>query len=117
MFTFVKNKAVVTLFIFLSLLPVNIQNNLCYLYSIILVCILLFICQIVRFIFVYNQQSLIIYDLYFFSEMEITNAQKLGVGFGSFGVFFIFLGVLLLFDKGMFAYIKPHVVTYFIIKK
>ena len=41
----------------------------------------------------------------FFSEMEITNAQKLGVGFGSFGVFFIFLGVLLLFDKGMFALI------------
>ena len=36
--------------------------------------------------------------------MEITTGQKLGVGFGSFGIFFILLGVLLLFDKGKFVF-------------
>eukprot|EP00088_Acartia_fossae_P011455 TRINITY_DN1581_c0_g1_i10.p1 TRINITY_DN1581_c0_g1~~TRINITY_DN1581_c0_g1_i10.p1 ORF type:complete len:137 (+),score=1.30 TRINITY_DN1581_c0_g1_i10:37-447(+) len=35
--------------------------------------------------------------------MEVTNAQKLGVGLGSFGIFFILLGILLLFDKGLLA--------------
>ena len=35
--------------------------------------------------------------------MEITDQQKLGVGLGGFGVFFLFLGVLLLFDKGLLA--------------
>ena len=29
--------------------------------------------------------------------------QKLGVGLSSFGVFFLLLGVLLLFDKGLLA--------------
>merc|ERR1711872_687249 len=36
-------------------------------------------------------------------EMEVTDAQKLGVGLGSFGLFFLMLGVLLLFDKGLLA--------------
>jgi len=35
--------------------------------------------------------------------MEVTEMQKLGVGLGSFGVFFILLGVLLLFDGGLLA--------------
>ena len=35
--------------------------------------------------------------------MEITDLQKLGVGLGGFGVFFLMLGVLLLFDKGLLA--------------
>ncbi|XP_023334188.1 vesicle transport protein GOT1B [Eurytemora carolleeae] len=35
--------------------------------------------------------------------MEVTNMQKLGVGLSSFGVFFLLLGVLLLFDKGLLA--------------
>jgi len=36
-------------------------------------------------------------------QMAITDMQKLGVGLGGFGVFFILLGVLLLFDKGLLA--------------
>jgi drug/metabolite transporter (DMT)-like permease len=36
-------------------------------------------------------------------EMEVTDQQKLGVGLGGFGVFFLLLGVLLLFDKGLLA--------------
>jgi len=35
--------------------------------------------------------------------MEISDQQKLGVGLGGFGVFFLLLGVLLLFDKGLLA--------------
>ena len=35
--------------------------------------------------------------------MEVTDQQKLGVGLGGFGVFFLLLGVLLLFDKGLLA--------------
>jgi len=35
--------------------------------------------------------------------MEITDIQKLGVGLASFGVFFLLLGVTLLFDKGLLA--------------
>ena len=35
--------------------------------------------------------------------IEITEIQKLGVGLGGFGVFFLFLGMLLLFDKGLLA--------------
>nr|CAD7445045.1 unnamed protein product [Timema bartmani] len=34
---------------------------------------------------------------------EITDVQKIGVGLAGFGVFFLFLGVLLLFDKGLLA--------------
>ena len=36
-------------------------------------------------------------------QMEVTEMQKLGVGLGSFGVFFLLLGVLLLFDGGLLA--------------
>ena len=32
--------------------------------------------------------------------MEVTDIQKLGVGLGGFGLFFMLLGVMLLFDKG-----------------
>ncbi|PSN54898.1 Vesicle transport protein GOT1B [Blattella germanica] len=34
---------------------------------------------------------------------EITDVQKIGVGLAGFGVSFLFLGVLLLFDKGLLA--------------
>lgn len=34
---------------------------------------------------------------------EITDVQKIGVGLAGFGIFFLFLGVLLLFDKGLLA--------------
>ncbi|KAK8782746.1 hypothetical protein V5799_015912 [Amblyomma americanum] len=34
---------------------------------------------------------------------EITDFQKIGVGLAGFGVAFLFLGVLLLFDKGLLA--------------
>ena len=37
------------------------------------------------------------------TDMEITDQQKLGVGLGGFGVFFLLLGVLMLFDKGLLA--------------
>ncbi|XP_059080655.1 vesicle transport protein GOT1B-like isoform X2 [Tigriopus californicus] len=35
--------------------------------------------------------------------IEITDFQKIGVGLAGFGVSFLFLGVLLLFDKGLIA--------------
>ena len=35
--------------------------------------------------------------------MEITDTQKLGVGLGGFGVFFLLLGILLFFDTGLLA--------------
>lgn len=35
--------------------------------------------------------------------MEVTDLQKLGVGLGGFGLFFMLLGVLLFFDKGLLA--------------
>jgi len=35
--------------------------------------------------------------------MQITDVQKIGVGLAGFGVAFLFLGVLLLFDKGLLA--------------
>jgi len=34
---------------------------------------------------------------------EITDTQKIGVGLAGFGIAFVFLGVLLLFDKGLLA--------------
>ncbi|GLH01853.1 hypothetical protein R5R35_003623 [Gryllus longicercus] len=34
---------------------------------------------------------------------EITDVQKIGVGLAGFGVFFLFLGVLLLLDKALLA--------------
>lgn len=34
---------------------------------------------------------------------EITDVQKIGVGLAGFGIFFLFLGALLLFDKGLLA--------------
>ncbi|KAF4528979.1 hypothetical protein B566_EDAN017357, partial [Ephemera danica] len=34
---------------------------------------------------------------------EITDLQKIGVGLAGFGIAFLFLGVLLLFDKGLLA--------------
>ncbi|XP_069684179.1 vesicle transport protein GOT1B [Periplaneta americana] len=34
---------------------------------------------------------------------EVTDLQKIGVGLAGFGVSFLFLGVLLLFDKGLLA--------------
>ena len=35
--------------------------------------------------------------------IEITDFQKIGVGLAGFGVTFLFLGVVLLFDKGLLA--------------
>jgi len=35
--------------------------------------------------------------------MQITDIQKIGVGLAGFGVGFLLLGVLLLFDKGLLA--------------
>ncbi|XP_004927344.1 vesicle transport protein GOT1B [Bombyx mandarina] len=35
--------------------------------------------------------------------LEITDTQKIGVGLAGFGMTFLFLGVLLLFDKGLLA--------------
>ncbi|XP_076061658.1 vesicle transport protein GOT1B isoform X2 [Oratosquilla oratoria] len=35
--------------------------------------------------------------------MQVTDTQKIGVGFVAFGVTFIFLGILLFFDKGLLA--------------
>jgi len=35
--------------------------------------------------------------------IEITDIQKIGASFAAFGVAFIFLGVLMLFDKGLLA--------------
>ena len=37
------------------------------------------------------------------ADMEISDQQKLGVGLGGFGVFFLLLGILMLFDKGLLA--------------
>ncbi|XP_070568412.1 vesicle transport protein GOT1B-like [Ptychodera flava] len=34
---------------------------------------------------------------------EITDYQKIGVGLSGFGVFFLFLGILFFFDKGLLA--------------
>lgn len=34
---------------------------------------------------------------------EITDFQKIGVGLAGFGITFLFLGVILLFDKGLLA--------------
>ncbi|RWS19298.1 vesicle transport protein GOT1B-like protein [Leptotrombidium deliense] len=34
---------------------------------------------------------------------EVTDFQKIGIGLSAFGVSFIFLGVLLMFDKGLLA--------------
>ncbi|KAB0792299.1 hypothetical protein PPYR_14258 [Photinus pyralis] len=34
---------------------------------------------------------------------EITDTQKIGVGLAGFGMFFLFLGVLMLFDKSLLA--------------
>lgn len=34
---------------------------------------------------------------------EITDLQKIGVGLAGFGITFLFLGVLMLFDKGLLA--------------
>ncbi|XP_014270285.1 vesicle transport protein GOT1B [Halyomorpha halys] len=34
---------------------------------------------------------------------EISDTQKIGVGLAAFGICFLFLGVLLLFDKGLLA--------------
>ncbi|EAA08222.3 AGAP002357-PA [Anopheles gambiae str. PEST] len=34
---------------------------------------------------------------------EITDTQKIGVGLAGFGITFLFLGMLLLFDKGLLA--------------
>ncbi|XP_060521162.1 vesicle transport protein GOT1B isoform X2 [Cylas formicarius] len=34
---------------------------------------------------------------------ELTDTQKIGVGLAGFGVFFLFLGMLLLFDKSLLA--------------
>ncbi|KFM79063.1 Vesicle transport protein GOT1A, partial [Stegodyphus mimosarum] len=34
---------------------------------------------------------------------EITDFQKIGIGLTGFGVFFLFLGVLFIFDKGLLA--------------
>lgn len=35
--------------------------------------------------------------------IEVTDTQKIGVGLAGFGMTFLFLGVLLLFDKGLLA--------------
>lgn len=35
--------------------------------------------------------------------MQITDIQKIGVGLAGFGIAFLFLGVLFLFDKGLLA--------------
>lgn len=35
--------------------------------------------------------------------IEISDTQKIGVGLAGFGIAFLFLGVLLLFDKGLLA--------------
>ncbi|XP_050424093.1 vesicle transport protein GOT1B [Adelges cooleyi] len=37
------------------------------------------------------------------SMFEITDLQKIGVGLAGFGISFLFLGMLLLFDKGLLA--------------
>uniref|UniRef100_A0A1A9WAG2 Vesicle transport protein GOT1B n=1 Tax=Glossina brevipalpis TaxID=37001 RepID=A0A1A9WAG2_9MUSC len=37
------------------------------------------------------------------SMIEITDLQKIGIGLAGFGVSFLFLGVLFLFDKGLLA--------------
>jgi len=34
---------------------------------------------------------------------EITDTQKIGVGLAGFGMFFLFLGILMLFDKSLLA--------------
>ena len=38
-----------------------------------------------------------------FVKMEITDTQRLGIGLGGFGVFFLLLGILLFFDTGLLA--------------
>lgn len=35
--------------------------------------------------------------------IEVTDTQKIGIGLAAFGGFFLFLGVVLLFDKGLLA--------------
>ena len=35
--------------------------------------------------------------------MEISDIQKLGIGLGGFGVFFLLLGIMLFFDTGLLA--------------
>ncbi|EDV34823.1 uncharacterized protein Dana_GF19031 [Drosophila ananassae] len=35
--------------------------------------------------------------------IEITDSQKIGIGLAGFGISFLFLGMLLLFDKGLLA--------------
>ncbi|XP_071483634.1 vesicle transport protein GOT1B-like [Diadema setosum] len=34
---------------------------------------------------------------------EVTDTQKIGIGLSGFGIFFLFLGVVFLFDKGLLA--------------
>ncbi|XP_041485288.1 vesicle transport protein GOT1B-like [Lytechinus pictus] len=34
---------------------------------------------------------------------EVTDTQKIGIGLSGFGMFFLFLGVVFLFDKGLLA--------------
>lgn len=34
---------------------------------------------------------------------EISDTQKIGVGLAGFGIAFLFLGVLLIFDRGLLA--------------
>jgi len=35
--------------------------------------------------------------------LPITDYQKIGIGVSGFGVFFLFMGVLFFFDKGLLA--------------
>ncbi|XP_071037982.1 vesicle transport protein GOT1B-like [Parasteatoda tepidariorum] len=39
---------------------------------------------------------------------EITDFQKIGIGLTGFGLFFLFLGVVFIFDKGLLALGNLH---------
>jgi hypothetical protein len=50
-------------------------------------------------------------------QMEVSDVQKLGAGLATFGIFFLLLGVLLLFDKAPALIYLWNIIFYFRLNK